>query len=136
MIEIGISDLLKRQLVGNLPVSLNFAQSNDVLVNLVTSISFLRKVCPKSCFIFQVLPLFIPWLQYKKLMCPLECLFIFHSGFLYIFCCTKMRRWMPWINRKKEQVRGRQSWKDKEKKKRERKENYRELERKFLQQLV
>jgi len=62
LIETGINDLLKRQIVGNLPISPNFMQNNDVSINLITSVSFLRKVCPKSYVIFQALPLFAPWL--------------------------------------------------------------------------
>jgi hypothetical protein len=48
LIEMGINDLLKKQLVGNLPISLNFVQSNDVPINLIIGFNFLRKICPKS----------------------------------------------------------------------------------------
>ncbi len=58
----NISDLLKRKLVGNLLVSPSFVWINDVLINLIIGVSFLRKVCPKSCIILQVLSLFAPWL--------------------------------------------------------------------------
>jgi hypothetical protein len=51
LVEMDISDLLKMQLVGNLLVSPNFTRSNDVSVNLIIGVNFLRKVCPKSCII-------------------------------------------------------------------------------------
>jgi len=51
LVETDISDLLKMQLVGNLLVSPNFTRINDVSVNLIIGVNFLRKVCPKSCII-------------------------------------------------------------------------------------
>ncbi len=73
----------------NLPVSLNFVQNNDVSINLVTNVNFLRKVCPKSCIILQTPPLFILWSHYKKLVYFLEHLFIFIIDFLIPFATTK-----------------------------------------------
>ncbi len=99
LVKQGISDLLKKQLVGKVLVNLISTQINDALVNLVIGVNFLRKVCPKICVILQVLPLFILWLQYKKLMYLLMCLFIFfHSKIFYIFCCPKMKKKVPWIS--------------------------------------
>jgi hypothetical protein len=45
--ETSISDLLKRQLVKNLPISFNSMQSNDILVNSITCVSFYRKYALK-----------------------------------------------------------------------------------------
>jgi hypothetical protein len=50
--------MLTRQLVENqLFVTPNSMQNNDILVNLITNVDFLGIVCPKSCVVFQALPL-------------------------------------------------------------------------------
>jgi hypothetical protein len=54
LVETSIIDLLKRKLVGNLLVSPNSVQSNDVSINLIIGVNFLRKICPKSCNFLQV----------------------------------------------------------------------------------
>jgi len=56
LVETSIYDLLKRQLVRNLPINPNFTQNNDVSINLIINVSFLRKVCPKNYVLFQALP--------------------------------------------------------------------------------
>jgi hypothetical protein len=48
LFETSTRDLLKKQLVGKIPVRPNFVQNNDVSINLVIGVSFLRKECPKS----------------------------------------------------------------------------------------
>jgi hypothetical protein len=58
----GTNNMLKKQPIGKVLVSPNFVQSNDILINVITCVSFLRKVCPKSHFILQTLPLFTLWL--------------------------------------------------------------------------
>jgi hypothetical protein len=85
VVEKGTGDLLKMQPIVKILVNLNFARINDVSINLITSVSFLRKVCPKSCIIFQALPLLILWLQYKESMYLLMCLFIFSLWNLLYF---------------------------------------------------
>ncbi len=85
--ETSISDLLKRQLVKNLPISFNSMQSNDILVNSITCVSFLKKISLKSCINLQALPLFALWLQYEKPTNPLKCLFIL--DFLISFVAPK-----------------------------------------------
>jgi hypothetical protein len=40
-------------------VTLNSTQSNDISINLITCVNFLEKICPKSCVVFQALPLSI-----------------------------------------------------------------------------
>jgi len=40
LVEIGPKNLLKKQLVGKVLVSLNSTQSNDIFVNLITCFSF------------------------------------------------------------------------------------------------
>ncbi len=62
LIKEGTSDLLKKQLVDKVLVSPIPAHIYDVLVNLVTCVNFLRNVCPKSCVVFEVSPLFTMWL--------------------------------------------------------------------------
>jgi hypothetical protein len=47
LVEMGTNDLLKEQSVMNLLVSPNFAQSNDVSINLITSVNFFLKICFK-----------------------------------------------------------------------------------------
>jgi hypothetical protein len=74
LVEKYTNDLLKKQLFGNIPINLNSEQSNDVSINLVKGVKFLKKLCPKSHIIFQALPLFTLWLQYKKLAYLLMCL--------------------------------------------------------------
>jgi hypothetical protein len=54
----GINDLLTKQPIGNQLVSLNSMQNNDILVNLIIGVNFLRQICLKSCVILQALPLF------------------------------------------------------------------------------
>jgi hypothetical protein len=49
LVEKGTSDLLKKQLVEKIPISPIFAQNIDVSINLIIFVSFLGKVCPKSC---------------------------------------------------------------------------------------
>jgi hypothetical protein len=58
MVQMGDNDLLMRQLVKNQHVSPNYAQSNNISVNLITCVNFLRQVCPKSYVILQASPLF------------------------------------------------------------------------------
>jgi hypothetical protein len=78
LVEMGTRDLLKRQPVGNILISLNSMRSNDVSVNLIIGVNFLTQVSPKSCVIFQALPLFALWMWYKNPAYPLqECFFIF-----------------------------------------------------------
>ncbi len=50
LVEIGPKNLLKKQLVGKVLVSLNYTQSNDIFVNLITCFSFLRKICKVVSF--------------------------------------------------------------------------------------
>jgi hypothetical protein len=54
----GISNLLMRQLVGNQVDSPNSVWSNDILVNLISGVNFLRQIWPKSYIIIQAPPLF------------------------------------------------------------------------------
>ncbi len=61
----------------NLPVSRNFMRSNDVSINLITNVNFLKEVYPKSWIILQALPLFDLQSQYKELVYLLEHFFIF-----------------------------------------------------------
>jgi hypothetical protein len=90
LVEMGTNDLLKKQLVMNLPLSLNFARSNDVSISLITSVNFLKNICLKSCIIFQASPLFTLWWLYKKLVYLLEHLFIFFIlDFVIPFATTK-----------------------------------------------
>jgi hypothetical protein len=42
LVQMGINDLLTRQLVGNQFDSSNYAQNNDILINLITNFNFLR----------------------------------------------------------------------------------------------
>ncbi len=77
LVQLGDNDLLMRQLVENQLVTPNCARSNDISVNLITSVNFLGTICHKSCIVLQMLPLSTFQLQYKKSSCCLECLFIF-----------------------------------------------------------
>jgi len=61
LVERGTNDLLKRQPIMNLPISPNFMQSNDVSVNLITSLNLFLKICLKSCIILQAPTLFTLW---------------------------------------------------------------------------
>jgi len=63
LVEMGTNDLLKEQSFMNLLVSPNFTQSNDVSINLITSVNFF-----KISFHF------------------------FHSRFRYTFCLNKMKQ--------------------------------------------
>jgi hypothetical protein len=85
LVELGTNDLLKKQLVEKVHVSPISMQINDALINLIIGVNFLGKVCPKSCIIFQALPLFILWLQDKELTYLLMCLFIFFILESFIF---------------------------------------------------
>lgn len=83
LVDEDISDMMKKQPVDKILVSLIFMQINDVLLNLVIGVSFLKKVCPESHVVFQAPPL-IMWLQYKEPTYLLMCLFIFSLwNFLY-----------------------------------------------------
>lgn len=64
-IEEGTNNLLKMQLIKEVLISHIPTQTNDVSINLVIGVNFLKKVCPKGNVAFQVPPPFIPWLQYK-----------------------------------------------------------------------
>ncbi len=77
MVEMGINDLLKKQPIMNLPVSPNFEQSNDVSINLITSVNFFKKICLKSCIILKAPPLFTLCCHDKELVYLLKHLFIF-----------------------------------------------------------
>jgi hypothetical protein len=48
LVEMNINDLLKRQLVGNLLVSPNSVQSNDVSINLIIGVNFSRKLLKEN----------------------------------------------------------------------------------------
>jgi len=61
-IEEYINNLLKKQPVEKVFINPILAQTNDVLINLVTCVSFLKKVCPKGCNVFQTPPFLTPWL--------------------------------------------------------------------------
>jgi hypothetical protein len=58
LIAEGTNDLLKKQQVEKIPISPIFVQNIDVSINLAIGVSFLRKVCPKSCIVFQKLHCF------------------------------------------------------------------------------
>jgi hypothetical protein len=62
LVKEGTSDLLKKQLVEKVLVSLIFTQNIDVSINLVIRVSFLEKVCLKCHIVFYAPPLLIPWL--------------------------------------------------------------------------
>jgi hypothetical protein len=51
LVQMRDSDLLKRQLVKNQLINPNSMQSNDISVNLITGVNFLRTICPISCVI-------------------------------------------------------------------------------------
>jgi hypothetical protein len=95
LVQQGDNNMLIRQPIENhLLVIPNSVQSNDILVNLITSVSFLGIICPKSCVVFQVLSLSIFQLWYKELTCPLEYMsFHFFSFWISLFFCgIKMRQ--------------------------------------------
>jgi hypothetical protein len=110
-------------------------QSDDVSINLIIGVDFVGTICLKSCVIFQVLPLSIFQPQYKELACPLKCLFIF-SLWLSLFSLVYQNEAMSALDqlRKKNKQKGGIIEK-KGKRKKQRKENYRKLERKFLERL-
>jgi hypothetical protein len=84
LIAEGTNDLLKKQQVEKIPISPISVQNIDVSINLAIGVSFLRKVCPKNCIVFQKLPLPTPWLQYKESVYFLMCFLIFSLwNFLY-----------------------------------------------------
>ncbi len=58
LIQTDIIDLLMKQLVGNQLVSPHSTQSNDISLNLIIGVNFLRQVCLKNCIILQMSPLF------------------------------------------------------------------------------
>jgi hypothetical protein len=64
LIQIGDNDLLTKQPVKNQLVSPNFAQNNDISVNLTIGVDFLGSICLKSCVVLQVPPLSTLQLQY------------------------------------------------------------------------
>ncbi len=72
----------------NLPFSPNFAWSNDVSINLITSVNFFRKVCLKSWIILQALPLYG---RSTKNLCTFLNIFSFFFilDFLIPFATTK-----------------------------------------------
>jgi hypothetical protein len=53
LVQMGDNDLLKRQLVKNQLVSPNFARNNNILINLITNVDFLKTICPKNCVVFK-----------------------------------------------------------------------------------
>jgi hypothetical protein len=74
---------LKKQLVGKVLVSTNFVQSNDVLVNLVIHVSFLRKVCLKKSHRFPSIATFHSMVVVQRIGVPLNV--SFHFGILEFF---------------------------------------------------
>jgi hypothetical protein len=52
LVQMGDINVLKRKLIINQLVTLNFVQGNDIPINLITSINFLGIVCPKICVVF------------------------------------------------------------------------------------
>jgi hypothetical protein len=73
-IETNNNDLLEKKLVEEILVKPIPAQTNDVLVNLVIDVNFLKCFSPKSHITFQEPPL---WLQYKELVRLFLCFFVF-----------------------------------------------------------
>jgi hypothetical protein len=53
LVQIGDNNLLTRQLVKNQLVNPNYAQSNDISINLIIGADFLELVCLKSCVVLQ-----------------------------------------------------------------------------------
>jgi len=51
LVQQGDNNMLTRLPVQNQFVSPKSAKSDDVLVNLITSVNFLGTICPKSCVI-------------------------------------------------------------------------------------
>jgi hypothetical protein len=46
LVEKGANDMLERQLVEKIPITLIFMQINDVSINLLIGVSFPKKICP------------------------------------------------------------------------------------------
>jgi hypothetical protein len=77
LVEEGANDMLERQMVEKVHITLIFMQINDVSINLFIGVSFPKKICPNGCIIFQRSSPLTLWLQYKELACLLTCLFVF-----------------------------------------------------------
>jgi hypothetical protein len=55
-------NLSNQEPIEKVHVSLILVQTNDVLINLVKNVSFLKKFCPKGCNFFQTPPFLTPWM--------------------------------------------------------------------------
>ncbi len=92
LVQQGDNNTLTRQPIQNQFVSLNYVQSNDVLVNLITGFNFLGILCPKSCVIFQThqFPFFSDSTNNQHVL--RNVFSFFHFGFPYFPYCIKMRQ--------------------------------------------
>lgn len=83
-VEKNTNDMLVKEPSKKEPRILINVQSNDVLVNLITSVTSIKPFCTKSYVTFQEPPTLTLWLQYKGPMQLLLHLFIFSLlSFLY-----------------------------------------------------
>lgn len=91
-VEKNINDMLVKEPIKKEPRILITVQSNDVLVNLITSATIVKPFCPKSYVTFQEPPTLMLWLQYKGPMQLFLHLFIFSLlSFLYFVVFLKSK---------------------------------------------